>query len=199
MDIFETIRNSIAIRRAAEHYGIQVRHDGFANCPFHNDHHPSMKLYKDHYHCFACGAHGDVTALIAQLLSLSQFDAAKQLVTDFNIPYEFTYDKYPAKVRTYEKKALTPEATYNTTDKLISLLSDYISILEEQKLRYTPDSAEEELHPLYVESMNQLPQCQYYLDILRKGSDAERNELISSERRFFYELRARCRQPRMAV
>ncbi|MGM9937183.1 MAG: CHC2 zinc finger domain-containing protein [Candidatus Ornithomonoglobus sp.] len=196
MNIFKTVRNSIAIRQAAELYGMQIRRDGFTNCLFHNDRHPSMKLYKDHYHCFACGAHGDVTALSARLLGLSQFDAAKQLLTDFNIPYEFTHDKNPAKRR---EKTLPPEMTYNPTDKLISLLSDYISILEEQKLRYIPDNAGEELHPLYVESMNQLPQCQYYLDILRKGSDDERNELICNERRFFYELSARCRQSRMAV
>lgn len=31
-------------------------------CPFHDDHHPSLKLKEGdpHYHCFACEAHGDV-------------------------------------------------------------------------------------------------------------------------------------------
>jgi DNA primase len=28
-------------------------------CPFHPDKNPSFAVYDDHYHCFACGAHGD--------------------------------------------------------------------------------------------------------------------------------------------
>jgi CHC2 zinc finger/Toprim domain len=33
--------------------------DGKIICPFHDDHRPSLHIYDDHYHCFACGAHGD--------------------------------------------------------------------------------------------------------------------------------------------
>jgi DNA primase catalytic core len=42
-------------------------------CPFHEDHKPSLRLYnrapgsRPHYHCFACGAHGDVFDLIKKL------------------------------------------------------------------------------------------------------------------------------------
>src|SRR5262249_23585134 len=32
---------------------------GKVHCPFHDDTHPSCHIYDDHYHCFACGAHGD--------------------------------------------------------------------------------------------------------------------------------------------
>ena len=33
-------------------------------CPFHNDHSPSLELYADgHYHCYVCGAHGDIEDL----------------------------------------------------------------------------------------------------------------------------------------
>jgi DNA polymerase I-like protein with 3'-5' exonuclease and polymerase domains len=33
-------------------------------CPFHDDHNPSLQIYSDgHYHCYACGAHGDVEEL----------------------------------------------------------------------------------------------------------------------------------------
>jgi hypothetical protein len=33
--------------------------DGKILCPFHDDTTPSLHVYGDHYHCFACGAHGD--------------------------------------------------------------------------------------------------------------------------------------------
>jgi DNA primase len=29
-------------------------------CPFHQDRTPSFQVYEDHFHCFGCGAHGDV-------------------------------------------------------------------------------------------------------------------------------------------
>jgi DNA polymerase I-like protein with 3'-5' exonuclease and polymerase domains len=33
-------------------------------CPFHDDHDPSLQLYADgHYHCYVCGAHGDIAEL----------------------------------------------------------------------------------------------------------------------------------------
>jgi putative DNA primase/helicase len=31
-----------------------------ALCPFHKERTPSFNVYGDHYHCFGCGAHGDV-------------------------------------------------------------------------------------------------------------------------------------------
>jgi DNA polymerase I-like protein with 3'-5' exonuclease and polymerase domains len=33
-------------------------------CPFHDDHDPSLQLYTDgHYHCYVCGAHGNIEEL----------------------------------------------------------------------------------------------------------------------------------------
>ena len=44
---------------------------------------PSLKLYGDHFHCFGCGAHGDVIDLTAGLLGCSKGEAARRLVADF--------------------------------------------------------------------------------------------------------------------
>jgi hypothetical protein len=37
------------------------------HCPFHDDGNPSLAIYADHYHCFACKAHGDLNKLKAHL------------------------------------------------------------------------------------------------------------------------------------
>ena len=66
---------------AARRYGT-VKH-GFMRCPFHADRVPSLKLYGDHFHCFGCGAHGDVIGLAAGLLGCSKGEAARRLETDF--------------------------------------------------------------------------------------------------------------------
>ena len=67
--IFKTVRELIALLDAAQLYGISSR-SGNVRCIFHADNTPSMKLYDDHFHCFGCGAHGDVTDFTAQIYGL---------------------------------------------------------------------------------------------------------------------------------
>ena len=62
MTIFEAVKTTVAPRMAAEHFGLSVNRNGMVCCPFHDDRHPSMKLYHDHFHCFGCQANGDVIA-----------------------------------------------------------------------------------------------------------------------------------------
>lgn len=46
-------------------YGLHPNRRGFVQCPFHKgDRTPSMKVYKDGYNCFACGANGDIFSFI---------------------------------------------------------------------------------------------------------------------------------------
>ena len=73
------------IRKNAEQYGIDVNHYGMVLCPFHNDRHPSLYVSDDHYHCFACGEHGDVIDLTAKLFDLRLYDAARKLASDFHL------------------------------------------------------------------------------------------------------------------
>lgn len=81
MTNYSVLRNAVPLDEAAERYGT-VRH-GFMRCPFHADRTPSLKLYGHHFHCFGCGAHGDVIDLTAGLLGFSKSEAARRLEADF--------------------------------------------------------------------------------------------------------------------
>lgn len=83
---------------AAEHYGVALRKNGMATCPFHLDRCPSLKLNSDFYYCFGCGAGGDVIDFVAQLYDLSKPDAAEKLAADFGI-ISGTYPKTKTKPR----------------------------------------------------------------------------------------------------
>ena len=87
MNVFEAVKQSVTTRQAAEHYGIHVGRNGMACCPFHNDKTPSMKLDR-RYHCFGCGADGDVIDFAAALYGLAKKEAAVQLANDFGLSYE---------------------------------------------------------------------------------------------------------------
>lgn len=44
MNIFQEVKSYVTAKQAAEQYGIRVGRNRMACCPFHDDHHPSMKL-----------------------------------------------------------------------------------------------------------------------------------------------------------
>ena len=85
MTFFETVKNSVTVKQAAEHYGCEVNRGDMICCPFHDDRHPSMKLNRDYFYCFGCGATGDVIDFVARLFGLSSYEAAKKLDYDFGI------------------------------------------------------------------------------------------------------------------
>lgn len=50
------------------------------NCPFHEDHSPSLVVYPDNtFHCFGCQAHGDSIDFEMKLNELSFVEAVKRL------------------------------------------------------------------------------------------------------------------------
>ena len=51
MSLFEEIKNKVTTREVAEHYGLKVKRNGMAVCPFHQDKNPSLKVDKTFY-CF---------------------------------------------------------------------------------------------------------------------------------------------------
>ena len=87
MNIFEAVKANVTAKQAAESYGIKVGRNGMAVCPFHPDHHPSMKVDR-RFHCFGCQADGDVIDFTARLCGLSNYEAAKKLAEDFSVDYD---------------------------------------------------------------------------------------------------------------
>ena len=85
MSIFEEVKQQLTITQVVEHYGFKVNRAGQFICPFHNDHKPSASIKNDYFHCFVCGAGGDLITFTAKYLGLSNLDACKELVKEFNL------------------------------------------------------------------------------------------------------------------
>ena len=83
-NVFETVKQSVTTRQAAEFYGIPVGRNGMACCPFHDDRHPSMKVDR-RFHCFACQGDGDVIDFTSRLFGLGSKEAALKLAEDFSV------------------------------------------------------------------------------------------------------------------
>ena len=127
MNVFEAVKQSVTTRQAAEHYGIHVGRNGMACCPFHHDKTPSMKLDR-RYHCFGCGADGDVIDFTAALYGLGKKEAAVQLAQDFGLSYEDW--KPPGKAKKPKPRQKSPEEQFQEAkNRCFCILSDYLHLL----------------------------------------------------------------------
>ena len=178
MNLFEIVKYGVSCREAAERYGVEVNHYGMALCPFHNDRYPSLYVADDHYHCFACGEHGDVIDFVSKLFRLSLYDAAQQVAADFHL----TPDKPPSAAALHAKRVQTEAQQLRENERLcFSVLSDYASVLRDWKVRYAPKSPADPIHLRFVETCHELDRTEYYLDILCAGDSYERAEVIQQQ------------------
>ena len=61
----EEIKEHISMRDVLARYGYHPNRAGFINCPFHKgDRSASLKIYDKDFHCFGCGAHGDIFSFV---------------------------------------------------------------------------------------------------------------------------------------
>lgn len=190
MNVFEAVRDAVTTRQAAEIYGIKIRRNGMACCPFHPDKTPSMKLDK-RYHCFGCGADGDAINFVAEYFGLSKSDAAKQLAADFGICYEEKDESWRPSVRTAPK--LTPAQEYQRAEyRCYRVYCDYCHLLREWKEERRPQSPEEKFDGLFVEACHKLSYVEYVLDeIFLSGTIEERAEFVREHGKEIPELEKR--------
>ena len=150
MNLFEAVKQSVTTRQAAEHYGIHIGRNGMACCPFHHDKTPSMKLDR-RYHCFGCGADGDVIDFAAALYGLGKKEAAVQLASDFGLSYEDW--KPPGKGKKPKPRQKSPEEQFQEAkSRCFRILADYLHLLMAWRKDYAPHSPEEAFHPRFVEA-----------------------------------------------
>lgn len=84
-DAFSAIREELALPDVLERYGVTIERGNMAKCPFHDDRHPSAKIYPQRLHCFACSKSWDAVAFVGELFHLTPIDAARKLSDDFGL------------------------------------------------------------------------------------------------------------------
>ena len=150
-NLFEIVKRNITTRQTAEAYGFQPNRSSMICCPFHADRNPSMKV-DSRFHCFGCGADGDVIDFTAKLFQLSLRKAAEKLVADFGLSGNPVFPLQYPKIVEYKSQ------------NLIQTLYERSAILDDWRKRFAPKSAEEELHPCFVASLHYTDYIQYLIE-----------------------------------
>lgn len=155
------VKQRLSMRQVAEHYGCKVTRDGTCLCPFHNDTHPSMKIYPDDkgFYCWVCQKGGDVIKFVALLYGLKNEEACKRLIDDFSLPIcmeslSFKEQRERQKQREREKE-------------LRRFQADAYSILKGYWLLLT-ESALDCMDWHFEEALQELPVVEYRLQCLRE-------------------------------
>lgn len=195
MDIFTTVKAAVTVRQAAEHYGLQVNRNGMALCQFHNDRHPSLYVSDDHYHCFACGEHGDVIDLTAKLFDLRLYDAARKLASDFHLAPD---KPLPEAIRRKKEHKTKAQQLRENEQLCFSVLNEYRRLLQDWEKQYAPQAPEDVPDERFVEACHRLLWAEYQLDILLQGDSYERGEVVSelTADGYIRKLQARLRKER---
>ena len=173
-NVFEAVKQSVSTREAAEFYGIKVSRNGMACCPFHDDKNPSMKV-DQRFHCFGCGADGDVIDFTAKLFDLSSKEAAEKLAQDFGL----IYDSQAPPRRRYVRQKTEAQKFREDRQRCYRVLSDYYHLLKKWEADNSPRTPEEEPHPRFVEAIQKKTYVEYLLDLFLYESEEEQKAWVA--------------------
>ena len=173
-NVFEAVKQSVSTREAAAFYGIEVKRNGMACYPFHDDKNPSMKV-DQRFHCFGCGEDGDVIDFTAKLFDLSPKEAAEKLAQDFGL----IYDSQAPPRRRYVRQKTEAQKFREDRQRCYRVLSDYYHLLKKWGIDHSPRTPEEEPHPRFVEAIQKKTYVEYLLDLFLYESEEEQKAWIA--------------------
>lgn len=167
----KNITELLDMRDAVKFYGFELSKSGFMLCPFHNEDTPSLKVYRDGFYCFGCGAGGDVISFVRRFCEISFPEAVKKINSDFalNLPVDKRMTireerAYKERLREIEKKreaeAARRERKINEYNNLLYSAVNF----EIDKKRFAPKSPYETPHPLFINAIMWLDYVNYALD-----------------------------------
>ena len=173
--MFSVVKDNVTAKDVAMQYGMKISRSGLACCPFHSDKTASMKIDK-RYYCFGCGETGDAIDLVAKYFGLAPKEAAMKIASDFGLNYDATNRAPPKRVEPQKTK----EQILDEEQKLcFRVLSDYYHLLREWKIKYAPKSMDEELHPCFVEALQNISKVEYQMDTLLERDIPDRAFVVS--------------------
>lgn len=167
-DLARQIKERVTARQVAELYGFHPDRGGFIQCPFHaGDNHGSLKLYDGSrgWHCFGCGAGGDVITFVMKIFSINFQQACLRINADFCLglsgepPSRAERSALLEARRREEERQEAREAQYRAVAREYQYLHDAARY-------FAPEgpAAASDLHPLYVEALKRQPALESWLD-----------------------------------
>ena len=143
----EKIRLANPLKEWLERYGIEINRKGFAKCPFHSEKTASFRVYADNtYHCFGCGAHGDVISFVMAVQNVPFEDACAFLDRDISYSEQRRIDRIKRKKDSAADKREKARVDYWNAFDDWKLNEDIISA-------YKPSNAYEKPNAMFLSAL----------------------------------------------
>ena len=155
----DKIRSLNPLSTELDRYGISADKKGFARCPFHNEKTASFRVYPDGtFHCFGCGAHGDVITFVMKINNISFLDACARLDGDISYSEQRKINKIKReRVKQAEKRDAATDEYFNALD----LFDANEQIIRDMK----PESPTDIPDGVWLYALNMRSLLEYYLEI----------------------------------
>ena len=102
-----------------------------------------MKLNEDYFYCFGCGAKGDVIEFTSKLFGITAMEAAQKLRADFGVQED--KPSILTKLNLYRTQADNERLCFR-------VLREYLQILQDWKVRFSPQTLEDDPDDRFVEA-----------------------------------------------
>lgn len=157
----EEIKDLYSMRDILERYGLtQPNRSGFICCPFHKEKTASMKIYEADFHCFGCGAHGDIFTFVQMMDGVSFKEAFSELGGDYE-------NSFSARLKIYQ--AQKKREMQRKTEKKLRREKELNYLLIEVYRKWI-----DRLEPLsqaWADTYNALQYQEYLFDILHDPNE----------------------------
>lgn len=144
---------------------------GRTTCPLHNGEDNNFCYTNTVFHCWVCGAKGNIIGFVEQLFALNFKQALVRLNYDFGLclpvgrkPTLREQKQMQENHRNAELERKRRAEAQQEKERIYWELWDEWIRLDKNKTAYAPQSPEETLHPLFVEALQKLSYQKYLID-----------------------------------
>lgn len=166
-DTAEIIKERVSMSEALSVYGYEINRAGYIICPFHSEKTASCKIYEYRFHCFGCGAGGDVIDFVKKLFDINFNQAIVRMNEDFHLGLSLDNQSTPeqrkmARERIAQRKRNEEEKRKKDKEYIKKSIEyrDCLFALNDLK----PPTEFDFLHPDFVYALNNVERLRYELD-----------------------------------
>lgn len=141
------------------------------SCPFHNGKDNNFCYDGVVYHCWVCGAKGNVISFVMNLFSTDYKTAIKKINEDFKLGLPIgskmtlrQRKELMARDDERRRKRVAEERERREWQELKDRLLDEYARLDRNRRDYAPKSPEEEFHPLYIEAVHNIDYAKHLIE-----------------------------------
>lgn len=171
----QAIKNIYSLQEALQEAGVKVGRNKKALCLWHNDRSPSMHVYREKVHCFACGRGGDAIDVFAAANGLETKDAVQALAARFGfqsgVPpgMQARIDRQRRRAQNEREEAKNIESAYWALCCLLRRL--------EQSMRETLPDRESIENDVAMDAATQISRLLTEVDAILDGLSSEEREI----------------------